>query len=266
MFELGREYRRRDIHRQYGGQQQGGISTPTGTPAIFLITGESGAAHGYDDGWEGDVFLYFGEGQVGDMQLVRGNRAVRDHSIEGRELHLFEDLGNTFLRYRGEVVCGGYEVRPDVPDTLGNLRKAIVFRLVPADGLKAPTDLEQLDSELPQDLAALRELAMASATEEPDTHEAKRKVWRRSAALRKYVLRRADGTCEGCGEPAPFITAAGRPYLEPHHTRHLSDGGPDDPRWVIATCPTCHRRAHYANDAHDFNAELKVKLKSLEPA
>ncbi len=35
---------------------------------------------------------FFGEGQVGDTQFARGNIAVREHAVTGRELHLFEDL------------------------------------------------------------------------------------------------------------------------------------------------------------------------------
>ncbi len=65
---------------------------------------------------------------------------------------------------------------------------------------------------------------------------------------------------------APFSTPDGRPFLEAHHTRRLSDGGPDDPRWVIAICPNCHRRAHYATDATTFNDNLKLKLGDLETA
>ena len=47
---------------------------------------------------------------------------------------------------------------------------------------------------------------------------------------------------------APFITPDGQLYLEVHHIERLSDGGPDHPRWVVAVCPNCHRRAHYAGD------------------
>jgi hypothetical protein len=51
-FELGRTYNRRDdIHARFGGQRQGGISTPSGVPYIFLFTGESGEQYGY--GWDG---------------------------------------------------------------------------------------------------------------------------------------------------------------------------------------------------------------------
>src|SRR3954471_22536006 len=67
-FELGRMYnRRRDIHATFGGQQQGGIITPSKYPLIFAITGASGRQHGYEDRWVDDgSFRYFGEGQVGD--------------------------------------------------------------------------------------------------------------------------------------------------------------------------------------------------------
>jgi hypothetical protein len=94
-FEVGRIYNRRtDIHARFGGQQQGGISTPSGQPYIFLFTGPGGEQHGYRDGWdENGVFLYTGEGQVGNMAFIRGNAAIRDHIAEGKDLLLFESLG-----------------------------------------------------------------------------------------------------------------------------------------------------------------------------
>jgi len=63
-FVAGRVYnRRRDIHERYGGQPQGGISTPAKHPVIFAFTGASGARHGYVDEWTADGALrYFGEG------------------------------------------------------------------------------------------------------------------------------------------------------------------------------------------------------------
>jgi hypothetical protein len=60
--------------------------------------------------------------------------------------------------------------------------------------------------------------------------------------VKAYVLRRANGCCEACGEEAPFVRKDGTPYLEPHHTRRVADGGPDHPAWVAAICPTCHRQ------------------------
>ena len=94
MFEVGKIYNRKeDINSKYGGQQQGGISTPK-RPYIFIFTGLSGQKYGYNDGWDKNgVFLYTGEGQIGDMRFIKGNKAIRDHSINGKELLLFESLG-----------------------------------------------------------------------------------------------------------------------------------------------------------------------------
>jgi 5-methylcytosine-specific restriction protein A len=66
-FVPGEVHRCRDLHEQYGGQGQGGISTPKEHPMIFLITGESGSQYGYTDGFRSDgTYWYTGEGQVGD--------------------------------------------------------------------------------------------------------------------------------------------------------------------------------------------------------
>jgi 5-methylcytosine-specific restriction protein A len=46
--------------------------------------------------------------------------------------------------------------------------------------------------------------------------------------------------------------------------RSLSDAGPDDPRWVIALCPNCHRRAHYGEDKDSFNKHLTYIVSDKE--
>lgn len=131
MFVPGQEYVRREIHDQYGGQQQGGISTPAKHDFIMLFTGEQGEQYGYLDSWTTEGrFLYTGEGQVGDMSFVRGNRAVRDHQGDGKALHLFEYSQQRIVRYVGEMLCTGYRIR-EGPDAEGNLRNAIVFELQP---------------------------------------------------------------------------------------------------------------------------------------
>jgi 5-methylcytosine-specific restriction protein A len=255
------------------GQRQGGISTPKDHPLIFLFTGESGEQYGYHDGWESDrAFRYFGEGQVGDMRFVAGNKAIRDHAETGKDLHLFEILPQRKgVRYVGQMVCADYNFVPDVPDVEGQARRAIAFRLVPLETSITNPDETKATEEEVRELSAMwtapMEQLRARAEEVPaegaPATQARRTMYRRSAAVRIYVLRRADGRCEGCGDPAPFLTGNGRPYLEPHHTRRLSDGGPDTPAHVIALCPTCHRRAHYAADAMAFNASLIERMNRI---
>ena len=49
-FEIGEIYSRRAaIHDRFGGQVQGGMSTPAGRPLMFLFTGSAGHTHGYRD-------------------------------------------------------------------------------------------------------------------------------------------------------------------------------------------------------------------------
>ena len=265
MFEVGEIYNRRaDIHGPYGGQQQGGISTPSAWPFVFLFTGESGEQYGYTDGWdENGVFLYTGEGQVGDMGFVRGNQAIRDHAANGKDLHLFQSLGKgQGYRYLGRFACPSWEYRRGV-DVNGDERRAIVFHLIQPEEAEEAAAAPKPGS---MTLGQLRQRALDAAVEprQKDPKEARRRYHQRSAAVRVYVLARADGTCESCKNPAPFSREDGTPYLEPHHTRRLSDGGPDDPRWVGAVCPNCHREIHHGADGEEKNGRLQQDLGVLE--
>ncbi len=134
MFERGRTYRRRDLHTRFGGQQQGGISTPSSHPLIFAFTGDTGELYGYQDGCDSDgTFRYSGEGQLGDMAFVRGNRSLLDHAANGRDIHLFERTSKAFVRYLGQMVCAGYDFVPEVPDRNGKPRTVIIFHPAPPD-------------------------------------------------------------------------------------------------------------------------------------
>ncbi len=132
-FVVGGVYdRTRDIHDRYGGQRQYGISTPSGSPYIFLFSGSSGSRHGYFDYYDEDgVFHYFGEGQIGDMRMERGNLAIRNHLKTGKHLLVFKSLGGGRQRFIGEFVYEDHDVIPGHPDSEGRLRNAIVFRLRP---------------------------------------------------------------------------------------------------------------------------------------
>jgi len=263
-FERGRIYNRRaDIHDRFGGQRQNGIITPSAHNLVIVITGEVGLTHGYKDQLLDDgTYEYFGEGQVGDMQFVRGNRAIRDHSANGCDLLLFTETRDG-LRFDGEMVCGGYRFLL-APDTKGNQRRAIVFQLRPLEAVVAATndDLRPIPT---AEIGTLRSEAIAAANSAPQSGQRVVNVVERCRAVRDYVVARANGHCEGCRMPAPFVRTNGVPYLEPHHIRRLSDGGPDDPHFVIALCPNCHRRVHHANDGAAYNDTLLGRMARIEP-
>jgi 5-methylcytosine-specific restriction enzyme A len=128
-FQVGEQYRRRDLHEKYGGQEQGGIATPSQHPFIMLFTAETGEQYGYRDGWSSEkLFLYTGEGQKGDMQFVRGNRAIRDHLQDGKDLYMFKYVKQGHVEYIGQMVYVGHQTRKG-PDVSGEMRDLIVFEL-----------------------------------------------------------------------------------------------------------------------------------------
>jgi DNA-binding CsgD family transcriptional regulator len=99
-----------------------------------VVTGAAGENYGYDDFWdEHGVFHYYGAGQVGDMQWLRGNRAIRDHVEDGEQLHVFEQVRPSGLRYVGQFACWGYYELDGVPDAHQSPRQAIIFLLAPLE-------------------------------------------------------------------------------------------------------------------------------------
>ncbi len=247
------------------------MSTPSSHPFIFLFTGEGGAEHGYRDEFKPDgTYHYTGEGQRGDMTFVRANRALRDHLADRKRVLLFEALGGGNVRYVGEATYLGHHLE-ERPDTEGDPRQAIVFELELESAVSEsnpavhePGASYSTRGLRGKSLEELHRLALASASRTSPVKERRQNVRVRSEAVRVYALKRANGTCEGCGEPAPFVTKRKQPYLEPHHTTRVADGGPDHPAHVIALCPTCHRRVHHAHDGADYNQALLRKLALIE--
>jgi 5-methylcytosine-specific restriction protein A len=266
-FEVGAAYRRADIHDRFGGSRQSGISPSASHPAIFIFTGNTGEQYGYHhDGYDTQgVFSYTGEGQIGDMTFTKGNKAIRDHSAAGRSLHLFHALGKSKpCTYSGEFVMASHEIRRG-RDKADHDRDVIVFHLVPVAQAQGLERVGLPAHTVPTNLTEARQLALASCTAPSGTtKQSLRTLYERSAAVRDYVLLRARGHCEACGDAAPFQTLDGRPYLEAHHTTRVSDGGIDHPRFVGAICPTCHSRIHFGVGGKELNQMLMDALVEKE--
>lgn len=265
----GTTYFRKDLLEQYGGQLQKGIWTPREFPVVLMFTGDSGKTYGYSDGWTDGIYQYTGEGQSGDMTFTPGNKAIRDHRENGKDLLLFEDLGKgKGVRYTGLFECASWDEISGT-DKAKQPRKIIVFNLIPVETSATNTDIP-IEISQPikdQSLKELRQAAYAASGMDKaisKASDAKRSWYVRSAKVRDYVLARSEGICEACDEPAPFLKKDGSPYLEPHHTTRLADEGPDHPAFVGAICPTCHRRIHSGEDGALWNKELQKRLKAKE--
>lgn len=68
----------------------------------------------------------------------------------------------------------------------------------------------------------------------------------------KEVISLANGTCELCGNKAPFCDENGKPYLEAHFVRFLSEGGSPTLDNVVALCPNCHKKIHILHSKKDI--------------
>lgn len=137
--------KRREIHMRYGGSWQGGISPSGTTPHVMLFTDPSrGHQHGYFDGWGADgCYHYCGQGQYGDQEMIRGNLAILNHIDDQRSLHLFRSTARGVVAHLGEFTLD--PERPwyttDAPDTDGEIRSVIMFRLRPLNSAASDVEL-----------------------------------------------------------------------------------------------------------------------------
>lgn len=94
-------------------------------------------------------------------------------------------------------------------------------------------------------------------------------AYRRDEKVRARVLEIAGGCCECCKEEG-FLTSAGKRYLETHHVVEVSERGPDDVNNVVAVCPLCHRKAHFAANRIEIERRMfeairkRPRLRSAE--
>jgi len=269
MFVVGKRYSRaKDIHDQYGGTRQSGISPSGSHPFIFLFSGDSGETYGYEDGWQKDdgVFLYTGQGQVGDMEFKRGNKAIQNHVADGKQLFLFRAIGKGQpVEFVGEFECASIDFA-DGPDVNGNRRKTIRFNLVSCAVAITDEGLEGVKPIVSKPFDNLRQSAFAAVapTETNNWRMAKQIRRQRSSEIREYVLRRANGVCELTGEKAPFSKPNGEPYLEVHHIKKLSDGGLDHPVNCAAITPNVHRQIHFGLEGTELDERLAKLIRSKE--
>jgi 5-methylcytosine-specific restriction protein A len=224
-FEVGALYSRRDdIHGRLGGQRQGGISTPLGSPYVILFTGEAGKQHGYSDWWDDEgVFHYYGEGQRGDMSDKAGNLAIRLHIANGKRLLLFQALGKGRpYRFLGEFQnLSAYE-KAGVLDTADNPRTALVFKLAPVEGEFDPFEKRIADGSSPQasiDLAATTSMQFGSVR------------------TKQYLFRRrlltVERSCRITGvEDLRFLRAS---HIQPWSRCHTGDQRVDGSNGLLLT-------------------------------
>jgi 5-methylcytosine-specific restriction protein A len=97
-----------------------------------------------------------------------------------------------------------------------------------------------------QDSTEARKRRLKVADKQPKKAAMLSVVFVRNPDVVAEVLHRANGHCDRCKKPAPFLRRRDKtPYLEVHHKVQLADGGDDTVENALALCPNCHRELHF---------------------
>lgn len=123
----GDAIKRKDLHRRFGGIQQGGISPSRKTKNVFIFTDPVGLQFGYTDDWKDGDYHYVGSGQTGDQQIARVNKSLLEHERDGKVVRLFEGAKGSVV-YRGAFRVVNHYFRNE-RDVRGKSRKVLVFVL-----------------------------------------------------------------------------------------------------------------------------------------
>lgn len=142
------------------------------------------------------------------------------------------------------------------------IRTVLAERGVQPGDPKAPTADEETLERRAAALQKQRIKVPPKGIKNPKRAANSRTVYVRDPEVRAWVRNEAEGHCEGCGEPAPFLKLD-LPFLEVHHVRPLAEKGSDQISNAVALCPNCHRRCHHSNDSVEFTESLYEKVGRL---
>ncbi|MBO9682854.1 MAG: HNH endonuclease [Flavisolibacter sp.] len=270
MFIISYDYDRDELLNFVGSkQQQSGIIWGNKEPACVIVTsgGRGGKRMGYSDKIREDgTILYIGQGEKGDQNpykfanalLTNGERSVLFFTTREPKAVEVKERGSNKKLYKFvgifEVASWDYFI-PEAGKRKGN--KLVRYLLVPANNI-IDTHSGNLNQNEERNLSLSdlkKKLENKSAKPEKGISSSK-EYFKRSETIIAYAKARANGLCECCGKPAPFVDSSNLPFLEVHHIFRLADDGPDEPENVAAICPNCHREAHYGNKKE----EIKLRL------
>jgi len=252
---VGEFYSNYDITNHFKCSEQGGMRKSNKTNTLVLVSDHTNPL--YEDKWENDILNYTGMGRTGDMDInYMQNKTLNESNENDVDLFLFEVLKMKALEkylFKGEVTLVDDPFQENQLDADNNLRSVWMFPIKPLEkSLPQKEDIDDIANSnesklmnLTDDEVEKRSALFRGKSATPSSREVKVKEFNRNPFVKELTLRRAKGVCERCGSTAPFITKNGRPYLEVHHKKMLSEGGEDTLKNTIALCPNCHRELHY---------------------
>lgn len=276
-FIDGEEYTRQALLDFVGSKQaQSGVIWGARQPGCIICT--SGGRHGkkagyFDEPLHDGSWLYFGQGGAGDQslsnsansRLASGNCSVllfTTREPTARDVAAQGNYGKRF-KFQGDFSVASVEtITPDTGPRKGDQLLRFFF-------MRAVEQTTVQENSVPTgeaDFHGLRRRLIEQGHSIPTVRLHRTEYRKRSAEVRRYALLRANGICESCATPAPFLSDDEAPYLEVHHLLRLADDGPDSPTNVAAICPNCHRAVHYASNRLARSAALATLIAIKEDA
>jgi len=249
---------------------QGGMRRSHKTNTLVLVSNHVKSI--YSDKWFGKELHYTGMGSSGDQTLGAQNKTLHESNFNGVEVHLFEVFELREYTYQGIVIYSGKGYQEKQTDIDGNERKVWMFPLKLKDGKPISVNDEIIKKLQETKQKSFRKLNFKqikrlaeSKKEKPQSYRlTETKSIERDEYIKLYALERANGNCQLCEKPAPFLKKDGNPYLEVHHIDYLANKGSDTIDNVAALCPNCHRKMHSLELQRDIDKLKNLALEKLE--
>jgi 5-methylcytosine-specific restriction enzyme A len=260
----------RELIDTFGVSTSGGMRRSKRNNLLVLISDHTSL---YNDRWIDDTLFYTGMGQVGDQGLDSAqNKTLNNSNSTDITVYLFEVFKPNNYIFRGEVFLANEPFQETQPDRNGNARLVWIFPLQLKEGNPTPVvnveEMESIDESKEKIVKRLSNEVLEEkaryAPQQPGTRNTMTKTYERNAYISELAKRRANGKCQLCEQPAPFIKPNGEPFLETHHIEWLAKGGTDTIENTVALCANCHRKMHSLNLEKDVMKLKKLAEKELE--
>ena len=247
---IGNHYNNEDICNAFMCAPQGGMRRSHKTNTLVLVANHTKSL--YEDEWKLDTMNYTGMGSKGDQSLeFAQNKTLVESNENGVNVHFFEVFTDKVYTYQGQVVLSDKPFQEQQDDEDGNLRGVWIFPLKRKDGSTPLIPRVSLDKTLERKVRKSSTLSLdelksraSKSTAKPGSRISTTTTYQRDPNVVNYTLKRANGICELCEQPAPFKKKNGDPYLEVHHVVQLANDGDDTIENAVALCPNCHRKMH----------------------
>ena len=249
-LNIGSNYNNDDICNTFLCAPQGGMRRSHKTNTLVIVANHTKSL--YDDKWVLDTMNYTGMGSKGDQSLdFAQNKTLAQSNINGVDVHFFEVFTDRVYTYQGQVVLTGEPFQETQDDEDGNSRKVWIFPLKRKDGTTPVVPKTSIDKTFERKVKKASSLSLdelktraSKSPSKPGSRVTTTTTYQRDPNVVNYTLKRANGVCELCEQPAPFKKKNGEPYLEVHHVVQLANGGDDTIDNAAALCPNCHRKMH----------------------